>query len=119
MKKTLMISALLLTSGLAMANPQNFSGGFNGPMAQASTTVAQALEARDASMVQLTGHITHIVGEEEYQFSDGKHQIVVEIDDEQWMGLNVTPKDKVTIVGEVEKDWSEVKVEVSRIQAAG
>ncbi|MCS0306567.1 YgiW/YdeI family stress tolerance OB fold protein [Vibrio diabolicus] len=119
MKKTLMTSALLLVSGLAMAKPQNVSGGFNGPMAQASTTVAQALEARDESMVQLTGNITHIVGEEEYQFSDGTHQIVIEIDDDQWMGLNVTPKDKVTIVGEVEKDWSEVKVEVSRIQAAG
>ncbi|MEZ8858743.1 YgiW/YdeI family stress tolerance OB fold protein [Vibrio sp. 10N.247.311.51] len=120
MKKTILTSVLLLSSGFAMANPQNavIGGGFNGPVAQMATTVAQALEARDDSMVQLTGNVTHFLGDDAYMFSDGTNNIVIEVDSDKWMGVTVTPKEKVMIIGEVDKDWSEVKVDVDRIQLA-
>ncbi|MCF7495740.1 NirD/YgiW/YdeI family stress tolerance protein [Vibrio sp. L5-1] len=118
MKKTIITSALIFTSGFAIANPQNLTigGGFNGPVAQMGTTVAQALNARDDSMVQITGNITHFLGDDEYQFSDGVNNIAIEIDSDKWMGIAVTPKDKITIIGEIDKDWSEVKIDVDRIQ---
>ncbi len=119
MKKTILTSVLILTSGFAMANPQNLmGGGFNGPVAKMSTTVAQALEARDDSMVQITGNITHFLGDDMYTFSDGSHNIAIDVDSDKWMGVSVTPKDKVTIMGEVDKDWSEVKIDVDRVQLA-
>ncbi|WP_299141107.1 YgiW/YdeI family stress tolerance OB fold protein [uncultured Vibrio sp.] len=119
MKKTILTSVLILTSGFVMANPQNLvGGGFNGPTAQMKSTVAQALEASDESMVQIKGYITQFLGDDKYTFTDGTHNIVIDIDSDKWMGVTVTPKDKVIIVGEVDKDWSEVTIDVDRIQLA-
>ena len=121
MKKTILTSALILTSGLAMANSQNTvgGGGFNGPVAQMGTTVSQALDSRDGSMVQIAGYVTQLLGDEKYTFSDGSNTIVIDIDSDKWMGLDVTPKDKVMITGEIDKDWKELEIEVERIQLAG
>jgi uncharacterized protein (TIGR00156 family) len=117
MKKLLIASVLTMTSGLAMAaNTQGF-GGFNGPTMGMLTTIEQAQNGRDDDPVQLTGSITHSLGDDEYRFQNGTKNIVIEIDERDWMGLNVSPNDTVTILGELDKDgWEEPKIDVDQIQ---
>lgn len=104
---TASVFALAITfSSAAMASgfqgPQA-RGGFQGPGVEPST-VAQALEMRDDSAVVLTGQIEKSLGHEKYTFKDATGSITVEIDDDDWRGLNVTPKDTVIIRGEIDKD---------------
>ena len=116
MKNVFIATTLILTSGFATANTLPATGGFNGPTASAPVTVAQVLEARDDTQVQVTGNIVHSLGDDEYKFTDGKNTIVIEVEDEAWAGLTIAPNDKITIVGNVEKDsWEEATIEVDRI----
>lgn len=122
MKKTMIAVTMMLSSGFAMANtmPNSQSiGGFEGPLKGVNDTVAKALSGRDGAPVQITGNLVNSLGDEMYTFTDGTETILIEIDDGDWAGLSVTPNDKVTIMGEIEKDWSEVHVEVDRIQKVG
>ncbi|MEL0608462.1 NirD/YgiW/YdeI family stress tolerance protein [Vibrio echinoideorum] len=116
MKNVFIATTLVLTSGFATANTLPATGGFNGPAASAPVSVAQALEARDDTQVQVTGNIEHSIGDDEYKFTDGKNTIVIEVDDEAWAGLTIAPNDQITIIGNVEKDsWEEATIEVDRI----
>ncbi|NUW72243.1 NirD/YgiW/YdeI family stress tolerance protein [Vibrio mediterranei] len=120
MKKVIITTALILTSGFAAAKSMPEQGGFNGPIKGAQTTVAQALSANDDAPVQITGNITHSLGDEKYQFTDGANTIVIEIDREDWRGEDVTPNDRVTITGSVDKDTLEdATVDVKRVVIAG
>lgn len=120
MKKIIIATTLILTSGFAAANTVPATGGFNGPTAGMQTTVAQALKANDDTPVKITGSITQALGDEDYQFSDGTNTIVVEIDDRVWQGVDVTPNDTVTIIGSLDKDaWEDATIDVKRIVIAG
>lgn len=120
MKKLLSVAVLALstsafagfTSGNTTAN-----GGFNGPSFKQSsvTTVAKAKHAYDDTYVTLRGNITNKIGKEKYTFKDSTGSIRVEIDDDVWRGLNVTPKMKVTIYGKVDHDDGRVEIDVKRI----
>lgn len=92
-------------------------GGFKGP-GPAQTTVSEAIKLRDDSPVTLQGHIIERLGDERYTFKDATGTVVIEIDDENWQGLEVTPTMEVVIEGEVEKNWSTVEIEVDRIRLA-
>ena len=89
-------------------------GGFTGP-GPALSTVQQARDMRDDSPVTLQGHIVQHLGDDHYLFKDNTGTINVEIDNKRWQGQNVGPNDTVEIYGEVEKDWSELEIEVDRI----
>ncbi|RKF18700.1 NirD/YgiW/YdeI family stress tolerance protein [Alginatibacterium sediminis] len=102
------------SSGQTAQSTQSSSVGFNGNLATPDTVKA-ASQARDDSYVTLTGNIIDQVGHELYTFSDGTGQIVVEIENEDWYGINVTPETKLTIQGEVDQGWTTVKVDVDRI----
>ncbi|MDW1631349.1 NirD/YgiW/YdeI family stress tolerance protein, partial [Vibrio sp. Y176] len=39
-----------------------------------------------------------------------------EIDNEEWMGLDVTPNDKVAIRGEIDSEWTTMQIDVDTIQ---
>ncbi|WP_112480188.1 YgiW/YdeI family stress tolerance OB fold protein [Vibrio variabilis] len=120
MKKVIITTALILTSGFAAAKSIPAQGGFNGPIVNAQTTVAQALEAKDDAAIQIKGNITHSLGDEKYQFTDGKNTIVIEIDNDDWRGVDVTPNDTVVITGSVDKDaFEDTKIDVKRIAIAG
>lgn len=120
MKKVIIATALILTSGFAAAKSMPAQGGFNGPALGAQTTIAQALEAKDDTAVQITGNITQSIGDEEYQFTDGQNTIVIEIDNDDWRGVDVTPNDKVIITGRVDKDaFEDAKIDVKRVAIAG
>lgn len=126
MKKLFVISALFFTSTAVMATTapvtsQPATGGFQGELVvPAITTVAQANEASDDERVALTGYIMRALGDEEYLFKDATGaEITIEIDQEDWRGVNATPETKVQILGEVDKDWFERKVDVDSVTLAG
>lgn len=90
------------------------AGGFSGPNVS-ETTVAKALDMADDSWVILRGNIVKQLDRKHYEFTDGTGTMTIEISDKRWNGLNVTPKDKVEIRGEIDKDWNSKKVEVKQI----
>ncbi|BDO94734.1 YgiW/YdeI family stress tolerance OB fold protein [Escherichia coli] len=91
-------------------------GGFTGPASSVATSVAEAKKQWDDAWVALEGYITKQVGHELYEFRDNSGVIYVEIDGKYWMGQNVSPKDKVRIEGEVDKDWNSVEIDVKNIR---
>ena len=104
MNKILAVSALALTFCFANnAFSQKTQGGFNGP-ALAPTTVAEALKLSDDTPVVLVGKIEKNLGHEKYLFNDASGSVIVEIDDDDWNGVNVTPADTIEIRGEVDKE---------------
>ncbi len=90
-------------------------GGFTGPNSVTITTVAQALSAGDDMPVLLTGHIKSSLGDELYLFSDYTGSIKVEIDEDEWQGQIVTPKTKVRLVGEIDRESNSVLVDVDAV----
>ncbi len=92
-------------------------GGFQGPSGNAvMRDVKSVLNARDDAQVELIGNIVSSVKAELYIFRDVTGSINVEIDDELWQGITVTPDTKVMIRGEFDKDWSEEIIDVNSLQ---
>ena len=121
MNKVLSVSALVLSlvlssSAIAGFKSQNPNvGGFKGPEISA-ISVADALNLGDDSAVILEGKIEKSLGKDRYVFNDATGSVVVEIDDEEWRGVTVTPQDVVIIKGEVEKDMFKTEIEVDVIE---
>ncbi|MGR5238245.1 YgiW/YdeI family stress tolerance OB fold protein [Vibrio alfacsensis] len=109
MKKLILATTLALLSGSALA-------AFNGPETAAINSVKEAQNASDDSFVLLTGNIVQALGNETYLFKDDTGQIEVEIDNEDWMGQDVSPQDKVAIRGEVDSEWTTTQIDVETIQ---
>ena len=118
MKNLFAVSALALVLGAvsapAMAQQANNAGGFTGP-SQAAVSVAEALKLSDDTPVVLEGTIEQSLGDEKYMFKDASGSVIVEIDDEDWRGITVTPKDTVIINGEVDKDMFKTKIDADSI----
>ena len=113
--KTLKIFAL---SALCLGLATPAQAIFVGPSSAESCTVAQAKEMRDESPVMLIGFIENHLGGEDYMFKDATGSIKVEIDQDVWQGINVTPSDKVEIKGEVDTHMykpTDIEVESIRI----
>ena len=104
------LAVLAAVSGIALqtetVTAQN-QGGFTGPSVEV-ITVEQAKNMNDDAFVILRGSIKQNVG-------DGTGSINVEIDEDEWNGLNVGPEDVVEIRGEVDKGWSTLEIDVDRI----
>ncbi|OLQ84334.1 hypothetical protein BIY21_05470 [Vibrio ponticus] len=111
MKKTL----LAIVVACSVITAPAFAA-FKGPETAAVNTVKQANDAADDSAVLLTGNIIESIGNETYLFKDETGQIQIEIDDEDWMGVDVTPNDRVVIRGEVDSEWSTPKIDVDSVQ---
>lgn len=134
MKKALLLSSLLILSPMTFASTNSLNNhdlndhglndqGFFGP---SETSVKAAKEGKDDQPVTLTGYITASLGDEMYTFSDGQDNISVEIDNDKWHGIKVTPETKITITGEIDEEWFNshinewfsTKIDVERIQLA-
>ena len=121
MNKILSVSALAIVlafSAPSMAgfNPQvHNKGGFQGP-GLSTLTVAEALKLGDDTAVVLEGKIEKSLGKEQYVFSDATASVTVEIDNDDWHGITVTPQDVVIIKGEVEKDMFKTEIDVDVIE---
>ena len=91
--------------------------GFNGPGATSRVvTVKSISDMRDDTKVILEGYLVKQLREEHYIFKDDTGEIEVEIDYEDFRGANITPKIKVRIVGEVDKDWKALSVDVDYLE---
>ena len=117
MNKSFISLMLLIFSSVFTGTALAESGGFVGPMKDNITTVKEALEAEDDAQVTLTGYITSSLGDEKYHFKDDTGEMVIDIDDDDWNGLKVTPATKVIIRGEVDMDGSNIKIDVDTIAA--
>lgn len=105
MRKLTLVAALLIGSSVAFAQftGETSAGGFKGPSAASDiTTVKDALTARDDTKVTLEGSIVKHLGGENYLFRDATGEISVEIDHDDWGGVQVGPEDTVIIYGEVD-----------------
>ncbi len=126
MKKTAALLALTaLVSGPLFA-AQN--GGFSDPTAPAANvqkggfsgdetvvTVKQAQDLKDDAWVTMRGTIEKRVSDDDYIFRDATGTMKVDIDHKRWEGQNVTPKDKVEIQGELDKDFNSTELDVKKI----
>ncbi|MGF1775693.1 YgiW/YdeI family stress tolerance OB fold protein [Vibrio nomapromontoriensis] len=128
MKKTSLIllsSILLSTSVLASEGAinkeamQTTTGGFQGPSENDTlSSVEEVMNAgwlTDGNKVTLVGHIVKSMGNDVYTFQDSTGQMPIEIEADEWGGQTVTPKDKVKIYGEIEKNDSDVAVEADSV----
>ncbi len=79
-------------------------------------SVKQAKEMRDEVPVVVEGFIIKRLGDEEYLFEDISDSIVVEIDDDDWRGQNITPTDKVRLRGDVDKGLFTTEIEVDYVE---
>lgn len=71
---------------------------------------------KDDLPVVVIGHITSAIGGDHYAFKDGTGEITIEIDHEDWRGVNISPQNKVKIYGEVNKDFAQnPKVDVKSV----
>lgn len=116
----LVLTSLSFTPALAIAQG-GFSGtnnatagGYTGP-STGQVKISEVTNFRDDTPVYLEGKIVSSLGNERYEFTDGSGTIIVDIDNEDWMGLSVGPKDKVGVWGEVDKDWNSIEIDVDRI----
>ena len=112
MKKTI-LALLAAVAVLSTAQAQT-GGGFAGPgPGNSATTVKEALKLRDDSWVVLQGRIVASLGDEKYTFQDDSGTVMVEIDDDDWRGITVTPETNLEISGELDKEIFETpKIDV-------
>ena len=93
--------------------------GFNGPGATpARATAAEAASLPDDAEVTVAGFIVRSLGDERYEFRDDSGTLTVEIDDDEWRGVEVGPEDAVELTGEIDHEGGELELEVDRIRLA-
>lgn len=121
MKYSLILAALMAAAPVAAV------AGFseNGDSAPRITrdagivSVAHLSNMADDSRVTLEGHIVRQTRHEHYLFRDDSGEsIEVEIDDDEWGGLNVTPAKRVRLEVEIDRDDNRLEVDVKRVRLA-
>jgi uncharacterized protein (TIGR00156 family) len=113
--KTALPLLALCAVGVA-ANAQ--SEGFKGPDNRTLVTAIEVAKLPDDAEVRLVGYIVKNVGDEKYEFRDETGTIMVEIDDDDWNGVEVTPEQRVEITGEVDQEWQKTELDVDTIKLA-
>ncbi len=123
-KPVALIAVLVLASssvfaansgGFAASGANQQNGGFTGPTGTI-TTVQSAKSLRDDTWVTLRGNIVERISDSTYLFKDSTGTINVDINSKRWNGVTVGPQDMVEIVGEVDKDWNSVEIDVKEIR---
>lgn len=114
MKKLLLGTGLVLAASAAMAADP--AGGFKGPDNLQLTTVTNAASLPDDTPVKLQGYIVKSLGDERYEFRDQTGTLVVEIDNEDWRGVEATPETRIELRGEIDKEWNKVEVDADSVQ---
>lgn len=120
MNKFITASAFVVALGLSTSalasgftGPQQ-AGGFQGP-GLAPSSVAEALKLNDDTPVVLVGQIEKSLGDEKYLFKDASGSVTMEIDNEDWRGVTVTPKDTIVLQGEIDKDFFKTEIDVDSV----
>ena len=116
-KVSVSIFAGLFSMGAAFAEPVvgYMVGGFIDGN-ESIVTVEQVKDMRDNVPVVLEGVIVQRNGDEKYLFQDSTGSIVIEIDDENWGGVTVTPEEVIKIYGDVDKGVFTTEIDVDYIR---
>ena len=114
MKKifTLLILSLFICTGIGYAYDM---GWFQEPD-KTVFKVSDAVRLRDDSFVTLKWNITKRTSNEKYLFKDSSGTIVVKIKDYMWAGQKVSADDLVEITGELDKDFTSVKIKANTVK---
>jgi uncharacterized protein (TIGR00156 family) len=105
--------AALLLSAAALAQADGFNGPGDRPQ---PATAAEAATLPDDAKVTLSGYIVRSLGDEQYEFRDATGTLVVEIDDDEWQGAEITPNDPVELTGEIDHEGQDLELEVDHIR---
>lgn len=107
---------LLLAAGLVAAAAPAIAEDSKGGFKEVNViTIEEAQNLGDDAYVVLQGNITNKIGDEKYTFQDKTGSVTIEIDDDDWNGVDVTPADLVEIQGEVDKGWTSFEIDVDTI----
>lgn len=107
-------AAMIIMPTVALANPNGVS--YSGPIQ--TTTVNEVLEQTNLFSEQnviLEGKLVKQISADTYVFSDGKHEINVEVDDDIRLEQAITPNTRLRVYGEVEGGTSP-EIEIDKIQ---
>lgn len=125
MKKIIALASILALSSVAVAKG-GFQDGSN-PTQKPTTqqgfydeslvvkTVKDALAANDDTPVTLEGYIVKQIDKDEFIFKDTTGEIQIDVNKRAWKGQTITPQDKIEIRGKVDKEWSQIEVDVKEV----
>jgi len=121
LKKILTALAFAATVCLSAASfagdsGKKMMGGFKQDLSQMPvSTVQDAQNMPEDTMVVLQGNISKRVKKDKYLFNDNTGEMIVEIEGYAWNGQEVSPTDVITIVGEIDKDGNMTILEVDEV----
>lgn len=116
MKSLTFVTASIILAFTTLLASQITTAEFKGPgSVDASATVNQALAMEDDEDVVLIGWIREQLDDELYLFEDESADIPVEIDAKDLAGLEITPRVKVRLVGEIDEDVAGKRMEVRQV----
>jgi len=102
---------------LALTFSTSVTADFVGPGSTSSTTTVKSVDdMNDDDKVILEGYIIKEIRSEHYTFKDSTGEIEIELDNEDFRGVKVTPKTKVKIQGEIDKDWTSTTIDVNHVE---
>lgn len=110
MKNLFSILLLISCSNLAFAQIE----GFQDTNLKLSN-ISDVLKMNDNSFVKIQGNIIKQISDDKYTFKDSTGSITVEIDNDKWQGLSANTKDKLEIIGEIEKNFNSTKLDAESI----
>ncbi len=107
----------LLIFLILLAISTTASAEFVGPGSTKSLVTAKSVsEMNDDDNVILEGYILKKISSEHFIFKDSTGEIEIEIDNEDFRGVKVTPETKVRISGEIDKDSGSATVDVDTVE---
>ncbi|MDR2633131.1 MAG: NirD/YgiW/YdeI family stress tolerance protein [Treponema sp.] len=109
------LTAMLVFAGTLWADGWK-GGGYTGPSSVQVSKVSAVKNMPHDTDVVLEGKIESYLGNEKYLFNDGSDTIILEIDNDEWNGLEIGVDDIVIIYGEIDKKKQRIEIEVERIE---
>ena len=85
----------------------------------ATVTIGEALTMPDDTSVIIVGTLTENLGDEKYKLKDNSGEVIIEIDNDEWVGVAAVPGNMVQIQGEIDRDGNEsveIDVESAKVQ---
>ena len=113
MKKFL---SVLMIIGVSTSIAFAAHGGFKDSVNPKKSTVSEIQKMNNNSYVSVQGNIVKRISDDKYSFKDATGTITVEIDDDKWGGVNAGTQDKIELVGEVEKKYNSVELDVDSVR---
>jgi len=111
-----LITAFCISAGAYAGDYAKKNGGFKQDLSQMPvSTVQDAQNMSEDTMVMLQGNISKRVKKDQYLFNDNTGEMIVEIEGYAWNGQEVSPTDVITIVGEIDKDGNMTMIEVDDV----